>query len=320
MRKIQGSAILIALAIGLLISGIVFALSASVSQRGQTADQARQGKQAYAAAASGIEDGLLRYKYAQSQNNINGLLSDLVTPEPVTFPNFSNLPNNQPVSYDLSIENQSLGAPLETWPNSSTFTEGTKLNADETIDLNLAKIGTAENNLASITIYFSNPYFVSGSDISAVPDAFSALNYQLFDARSAVAAEQQSLSQKTNTQVGVYYMTVDLSACTTGSNCHLKIKSQVASKSQAFNPATKRLVGTGSNISGKFVFYALKATFQNGTSAQTAGAKIGTIKITSVGKVGASARKLEATIDASNGAFLGLFDYGVYCGKECSGS
>jgi len=313
--KMKASALIIAMTIGLLLSSAVFSMAAIVSMRSQNTTKSIEGDAAYSAAVSGIEDGLLRYKYATA----NGKAEDAF----VSFPE-NRLAKEPFTRYTLKIVNESVGAAMDStyyggWPNVD-LSRASVLNADETIDLNLSNLGEGLGKLSSLRVYFSDPYFPSGNTNQKIADSFTALNYRLVNGDSSKSAQAQLISEKTNTQVGLNSINIEkISLCDSSSSCHLRIKPQVVSKSQAFSPESKKLIGAGSDKTGKFIYYVIEAKFEGGGLIRS-DAKIGTIRVVSVGKVGQTARKVEATIDSSSGAYLGLFDFGIYCGKECTGT
>lgn len=314
MMRLKGSAVLIALSIGLILSATVFAAAAVISMRSQSLLKSIEGNVAYHAAVSGIEDGLLRYKYAASEGKAEEVFVDFGD---------KNISVDPKVQYGLKIINESVGAPMVSsyygsWPNVD-LSKASKLDADDTIDLNLSKIGEGGGKLSAINIYFSAPNYMDGGESKKVSNAFTALNYRLVNTANQ-DAQMQIISEKTNTQIDAKMISVDkVNMCESLSSCHLKIKPQVVSRSLAFNPETKKLIGAGSDKQGKFIYYVLEAKFDGNISIND-NAKVGTIRIISVGKTGRTSRKVETIIDSSTGANLGLFDFGIYCGNQCTGT
>ncbi len=314
--KLKSSAVLIALTIGLILSATVFTAAAVMSLRSQTMSRSIEGNIARAAAMSGVQDGLLKYQYALSSGKAEDAFADFGENTLVQGPSL--------VKYSLKIVNESVGAALDgayygSWPNVD-LEKASQLKADESIDLNLSKLGENLGKLSSLTVYFSQPYYLDSGKPAKLDDAFTALSYRLVNGDPGQSTQDQIISEKTNTQIDAILLNVEkISLCVSGSSCHLRIRPQVASKSQAFDPATKKLVGTGSDKEGKFIYYVIEAKFEGGGKINT-DAKIGTVRIISVGKTGRTSRKVETIVDSSSGAYLGLFDFGLYCGNQCTGS
>ena len=321
--KIKSSALLIAIALGVVVSGLVIGASVAMGQFAKMSAQARDGKIAYRAALSGIDDGLLRYKYAKAQNKVGGLLGST----------FSNIPLPQKdVSYTIFFKMDSISvgkvgkdSPVEQLNPVIGDLKDKPENAraakmDETIDIDLTYL-TSKSSLPleerpkSIKVSFTSPFELGAT--TPLLDYFTAMNVKITDI--AAQAEKQSVFEKTNSASSSRSITinsVDLANCNLPSaRCHLRLKPQIASSTMLLNGTqARRLSGAKENGKKKMVFYAIKAQGLDSTDNAP-----GTIILTSVGSAGGAKRKVEATIDAGSGSYLGIFDYGIYCGQACEG-
>jgi len=320
-KKIKSSSLLIALVLGLIIMVIVIGIAAAIAVRSKLSAQARDGKIAYRAALSGIDDGLMRYKYAKAAGFETQLFK-------ATLGNFliSVDPRLPQASYDLSFKINP--------PNVGSLTAANlpddnspRAQMDNVIDIDLYYLQHISlSGLGSAEIYFTNPKYPENNKLDGY---FTAMNYRLInDVKVGTMENEQLVKEDTNLEVSNHTMVVYLNgACQiSNSRCHLKIKPQTASLSQTSDilnsSASRRISGaTGqAAISGKYVNYAIRVRDINGNYIDIPSTDTpGTIVITSIGKAGEAERKLEARIDASSGNYLGLFDYGVYCGDKCEG-
>lgn len=317
-QKIKSSAILIALALGVAVSGLVVGISVAMSQFAKMSAQARDGKLAYRAAMSGIEDGLLRYRYAKA----NGEEEKLFPSTPFEEINLQERTNNATkMSYQIAFDTSAIVVgsgseftPASTydWLNDSEHDNARRATLDNTIDINLKPV---QGKIDRISVYFTAPY--QGSMTMPLTNYFTALNVRVIDMNKTV--EEQLVSEKTNLDTSQYVMQIDLSKCNlSDAACHLRIRPQLSYRTLLPNAINAhRVQGSGSTSDKKFIFYAIS------TDPAIEPAPIdqnpGTITLTSIGKAGQAQRRIQATIDASSGNYLGLFDYGIYCGKECSG-
>lgn len=328
--KFKSSALLIAIAMGIILSALLTGAVLMISQQTKQSGQDREGQMAYRAALSGIEDGLLRYKYARSQGKeslvFRTLPSQVIANKTVDSPK---------VSYDLSVKMEALsvGNNLEdgnfnNWqeaPKQAITQKALRLLCDDTLDIDLSYlINNFSTPLDNLTIYFSKPFYFTVTDglyhkFFDSDVVFSAVNYQLVDLSKT--GEEQLLDEKTNNIISSHAMTINgLDKCTALSECHLKIKPQAAQIISDAHTAAGRLSANGvSGISGdnpKYIFFKISAKHVTDIIPPTLD-KPGTIIIESVGKAGEARRKLQAKIDASTGAYVGLADFGVFCGKNC---
>jgi hypothetical protein len=331
--KIKASALMIAMILGIVLSGILVGIVVAMSQHIKTSGQTRDDKAAYRAALSGIEDGLLRYKYAYASNKESNAFRD-ATDSPTEYIVSNSSPVNLKASYQLAIKMDSLtigkdfdSQSQSSWwnsfspnPNASNYNPQPKpFLVDDTIDVNLDYL-IKKKNLQSIELQFSNPYQKSSSaNYDPISGYFSAVNYQLVDVRQT--GEAQVVSNYTNTDSSRHTWVIsDFSHCIGPTNeCHLKIRPQIA-KNYADSTYTSagRLLGQGTSSAGKYIFFKIKALDRGNRLIPDNGNKPGVITIESVGIAGEAKHRLEARIDASTGKYLGLFDYGVYCGDKCS--
>jgi hypothetical protein len=226
------------------------------------------------------------------------------------------------------MDSLTIGNDFASWWNSFNPNPGTSnydsqpkpFLVDDTVDINLDYL-IKKKNLQSIELQFSSPYRKSGSanTYNSIPGYFSAVNYQLVDVRQT--GEAQVIENYTNTDSSRHNIAInDLSYCGSSTNeCHLKIKPQVA-KNYAASAYTSagRLLGQGTQSAGKYIFFKIKALDSGNQLIPDNGNKPGVITIESIGIAGEAKHRLEARVDASTGKYLGLFDYGAYCGDKCS--
>ena len=334
--KLKSSAILLALALGVMFSGLVIGISVAMSQYSKISAQAREGKLAYRAALSGIEDGLLRYKYARALNLEDSIFGELGE---FNIANQSPLinPTQPSARYKLAIKMDSVSVGkgvvvnniLSDIDNLSDPDNAAKGFIDQTTDINLtyltANLPSGDSPLDIITIFFTPPYQeVTGNDPQQISGYFTALNARLINV--SASAEEQLVWEKTivsPTDNKILISEVGIDKCKlAGANCHLRLKPQLASTTIPFNGnVARRISGSGNTLpaSNKFTFYAIRAMREDGSTILPTGNEPGTITISSIGIAGQAVRKLDAHINAGNGNYLGLFDYGIYCGSECIG-
>jgi len=313
-QKTKSSALLIAIIIGMIVATLVIGVTLAMTQHAKLADQAREGKIAYRAALSGIEDGLLRYKYARAQGIESGVFG--IFPEEYQISNEWGRPPK--ATYQLAIKMASLTTSRDFSTPPSAQNGGTKLNIDDTTDLDLTYF-TSTSLITSLKIHFSAPYNENGTEIA---DHFTALNYRLLDASKS--AESQLIGEATNLDVGSSILDVqNVGGCILSSQCHLRIRPQSVLRSGG--PSEEELLRAGrvvggneSNPQGKYIYYKIEA-YKDGRLIEPTDNPPGTITIEAIGSAGLAKRKLQAKLDSTTGAYLGLFDFGVYCGDKCEG-
>jgi hypothetical protein len=327
--KIKASALMISMILGIVLSGILVGIVVAMSQHIKTSGQTRDDKIAYRAAVSGIEDGLLRYKYAYASNKESNAFRD-ATDFPTEYIVTNSSPTALKASYQLTIKMDSLtiGDNFASWWNSFNPNPGTSnydnqpqpFLVDDTVDINLSYL-LKEKGLQSIELQFSSPYQKSASanTYNPISGYFSAVNYQLVDVRQT--GEAQVVDNYTNTDSSNHTRVIsNFSGCLGSTHeCHLKIKPQVAKNytASAYTSAG-RLLGQGAPSAGKYIFFKIKALDSGNQLIPDNGNKPGVITIESIGIAGEAKHRLEARVDASTGKYLGLFDYGAYCGDKCS--
>ena len=325
--KLQSSALLIALTLGVIVSGLVIGLSVAMSQFSKMSAQERDGKLAYRAAASGIDDALLRYQYARANNKLQSLYTTI--PEIFLQPQSN---ESARMSYQISFQSSSVdtGRPgvngfdfIGNIFNPSWLTDpvnnARKAGIDQVIDIDLT---TDIETLNNIKVYFTAPYRDSSTGpISLSANYFNAMNLRIVDISLSRSAEEQLVWEQTNSAPSSSMMEVnssDLLRCKgAGSSCHLRIRSQAVKVKMLPNgAAASRLQGV-IDPAQRYAFYAIQTDLPEVEKTNTESP--GTVILTSVGTAGQAKRKIEAKIDSSSGSYIGLFDYGIYCGKECSG-
>lgn len=318
MKKLKSSAILVALTLGVVVSALVIGASVAMSHFSKMSSQARDGRAAYRAALSGVEDGLLRYKYARAENSVASLVGDLGV---VSLNN----EDGMKMEYRLGFKTDSLSAGNATAVQSNDISaeDMEEINMDDTLDIDLtyftSKATSVENRLTNLEIYFTSPYQSDPLQQIMLNDYFTALSARVLDISSTLSSEEQLVWEQTNVDPSLNKIIVgDLSKCFIANvSCHLRIRPQIASRQQLPNPLMSGRVTGAQNGTSKLIYYAIEATTDR--LLESAKNSPGALIISSVGSVGSAKRKVEAMIDASSGNYLGLFDYGIYCGNECSG-
>lgn len=340
--KIRSSAILIALVIGIVLSGILAGVVLLLNQYSQSSSQTREGKAAYRAALSGIEDGLLRFKYALAQGKIYSLYS-----QDKDLPILQNDRNSPDILYDLTFKMDSISigdrlgstrADVQRWKDDANEAIAQKAQpflSDDTVDIDLTYLlNFSSNGLKSIKIYFSNPFVKDASGnysrqpfLDLSPKPFSAVLVRLIDASKL--GEEQLIFEKVNNNLATNEIQIsDLSRCKSSGSfssdvkrCHLQIRPQVAYYQSGVDRAANRF--SGENIKpvageNKYIFFKIAARDNWGRLITATDDKPGTLTIESIGKAGEARRKLQAKIDSSSGKYIGLFDFGIYCGDKCN--
>ena len=337
MTKLKSSALIIALIVGIVLSGILVGVVLTLGQYSKSSGQAREGKIAYRAALSGIEDGLLRFKYALSQSNVASLYGTQRDLEILKEDAYS-----VDILYDLTFKMDSISvgtglggasANVQDWKDNSEKAIAQKawpVLSDEMIDIDLTYLLNTDPKLGSVEIFYSNP-FVKGEDGNysqqpfqgISPKPMSAVSVKLMDI--ANKGEQQLIFEKVNNNRNIYRIQVEnLNKCngtTGGGQCHLQIKPQVAFSENSVDRTANRLSGEGIDVAAganKYIFFKIRAKDVNGRLIQSTDDAPGTLTIESVGKAGEAVRTLQAKIDASSGNYIGLLDFGIYCGNKCN--
>ena len=331
MKKIKSSALLISLILGVVLSGILVGIVLYVGQQAESSAQAREGSIAYRASLSGIDDGLLRYKSASSQGKVHELFSE--KQNVILSEGDSEMVD---INYDISFKMDSLSvgdnlggnAEILSWEDDAdeAVDQGAiPLLSDNFIDIDLTYLAN-NGGIGSVMIFYSNPFYKnSEGDYDLIPsNPLSAVNVKLLDISKK--GEQQMIFEKTNNSSALNRIQVDQVDSCTGAyssgiptkNCHLQIKPQVAFVNNPVDEASNRLTGGGLvSISEKYIFFKIRATDSSGNIIEPTGDMPGNITLESVGYAGEAVRKLQAKIDAGSGNYVGLLDFGVYCGDKC---
>ncbi|PIT97564.1 hypothetical protein COT77_00845 [Candidatus Berkelbacteria bacterium CG10_big_fil_rev_8_21_14_0_10_41_12] len=299
--KMKSSAMLIALMIGIIISGAVATISTLISINVKSAGQIRDGKSAYYAAYSGIQEGVLMYQYAVSQNKLNALLSqnNLFT---ITRDINPNDPRDPSFEAKIEINPLSIGLVPDGAMDSGPAQEGPKLNIDDSLDLILETGQYAR-------FYWSDPMKKNGTGLA---DYQTIINYQMFN--DSANGEQQIMQQRIITQRQIdepsqYY--VNIGPCSNGTNfCRLRITARIKPRNSSVFDYVDKFNGQGQGA-GNFIYYAINPGNDNNSDYNLA--------ITSIGKAGLAQRKLIAKFNTITGKYVSLFDYAIYCGDKCEG-
>lgn len=325
-RKIKASALLIAMVIGVIVSATLFSLVAATNQYIKIAGQSRDGKIAYQAALSGIEDGLLRYRYAAAQGKTNLVYRKFDHTTSGTFDKFT-VDAFTSAYYNLSIRADSVSvgdiSGALNWYSNATNAQSQKalpLLSDDTLEFDLTyMVKEAAIPINQIEIQFSNPFQLNNGVYSPLANYFSAVSYQLID--YSARGEEQIISEAINRDPSGHSVSVTgLSKCSIGSvQCRLRITPRVANTVASTNLSvsnTNRFSGsTGS--SNKYIFIKIASSVAGQPTITPQSYKPGTVVIEAIGVSGEAKRKVQAQIDSSSGKYLGLFDFGVYCGDKC---
>lgn len=317
-NKIKSSALLIAIIVGIVLMTSSVGVAVLISQNVKLSGQARDGKIAYRAALSGIDDGLLRYKYARASSNPSDMTNfwkiNPDNPERVIISDGAARPPE--ASYELSFSASSLSV-------GSAGKLNQKVNMDDTADIDLTPYLQSPAGLSEVEIYFSKPFLGANQQ----NDKFTALNVRLVNILKQ--SESQLIEEQTNVNSSNKSVAITkIDQCVIDSSqCHIKIRPQLALKN-GISEEAKRIKGEGAPNpggtpipGGKYMKYAVVASDKDSITIDPIEGgtdKPGTIIITSVGIAGQARHKIEAKIDASSGTYLGLFDYGVYCGDQCN--
>lgn len=325
-RKIKASALLIAMVVGVIVSATLFGLVAATNQYIKIAGQSRDGKIAYQAALSGVEDGLLRYRYAAAQGKTNLIYRKFDHTTSGTFDKFT-IDAFTSAYYNLSIraDSVSVGDDLGAvnWRTDPKYAQAQKalpLLSDDTLEFDLTyMLKEAKVQINQIEIQFSNPFQLNNGVYGPLSNYFSAVSYQLID--YSARGEEQIISEAINKDPSGHSISVTaLSKCTTGSvQCRLRITPRVASTAASTNlnvGSTNRFSGSTSS-SNKYVFIKIASSVAGQPTIAPQSYKPGTVVIEAIGVSGEAKRKVQALIDSSSGKYLGLFDFGVYCGDKC---
>lgn len=331
-KRQRSSAIIIALVVGMIMSVVMIGASLVIGQRIQISAQSRQGKLAYRAAMGGINEGLMLIKQARGQGvleNIIGQASSFtLLPEASSqreiryeYNILSGGISSFPKQYfslsraQLNTELLKLGADSAatgTGMGVQNIEKFSRLNVDDVVDIDLPD----DFNPLNFDIYFSRPHYYNATGTPTYyTDYFTPLNVRLID--TSKSAEGQVVFEKTVTSQTERKLSIDqnkISLCVMGGKCKLRIKPQVALKGTKL----KGTVGV-SAPSGKFVYFAIVARDSAGVLIGYEDARPGVITVESTGYAGQAARKLQARVDTTTGKYLGLFDFGIYCGDKCDG-
>lgn len=330
-KKLKSSAIIIALVIGMIISIVMIGTSLLIGQRLQVTAQSRQGKLAYRAALSGIEDGLMLIKQSRAQNQLENIINKSLSGQTL-IPQTS---ENRKIYYDLNILSGSISSFPEIYSSLSptalssflsrlgldnavssigetNIEKFSKLNADDLADIDIS----SDFDISTLDIYFSKPHYYDA--LMGKPKYFTGyftpLSVKLIDASKEAEKQlvyEYTVENQTVSKVSIPVAKINL--CKTAGKCKLKIKPQTAKKGTKFsgkNAETK---------SSKYIYYALVARDSGNNLIGYDDTEPGVVTIESTGYAGQAARKLQARVDVASGAYLGIFDFGIYCGDKCVG-
>lgn len=332
---------LIALILGIIIASMTVGITVLMSQQTKLTNQSSDGRIAYQAALSGIEDGLLRYKYARSKNLLPTLRNTVygysANPVQIADPTNGILGSQYRLSFSTGYVGE--GAPIAY-----------DAKIDEIIDIDLSSYYRMFRNCTAanvatckkptkITITLKNNKFYSDEEKVngyTMTNFYAPLNVTIDD--NSKKGEEQVVYELTNDKPTIKTITIDLKdakaakKCTlnnaASTECHLKIKPMIArvDAGSIQNASGNRISGgqTGqvactatspSNCTNKFVKLEVES---DGYLEGMEPSRPSDFTIISVGRAGTRAyRKLEARIDGQTGNYLGIFDYGIYCGVTC---
>lgn len=335
-KKLKSSALLIAMVIGVIVSATLFGLVAATNQYLKSAGQSRDGKIAYQAALSGIEDGLLQYRYAAAVDKTNLVMRKFgIDDIPSNFEKFTidgtaYKPADPKPYYNLSIRSDAVS--VGTFPDPADWhndagkaidEEALPLLADDTLEIDLdyviRKTFTDTDNL-TVDLRFSNPFVKNNTGYTPIDNFFSAVSYQLinYGSQGDLRGEEQIVSEGINHVTTSHTLQVmSISICETDTaQCRLRITPRVASTTMLGLNTNNRFNGSRTSDNQKYIFIKLLAK-KSGTLIPSQTYKPGTVVVEAIGVSGDAKRKLQVQLDSSTGKYLGLFDFGVYCGKEC---
>lgn len=337
MKKLNSSALIIALIVGIVLSGTLVGVVLTLGQYSKSSGQAREGKIAYRAALSGVEDGLLRFKYALSQNKVSSLYGTQNDLEILKDDE-----NSVDILYDLTFKMDSISVgtklgganvDIQNWKDNADnaiVQKAWPVLSDEMIDIDLTYLfNIAPKKLGSIEIFYSNPFvknddgkYTQGPFEGLSPKPFSAVAVKITNI-SNLGEEQMIFEKINNNRVTSKIQVGNIAECKGGSNtkqCHLQIKPQIAYTENAVDRTANRLSGEGIEAvasANKYVFFKIRAKDTNGRLIESTDDNPGTFTVESVGKAGEAVRTIQAKIDAS-GKYIGLLDFGIYCGNKCN--
>jgi len=333
IRKYNSSAIIIALVVGMIMSVVMIGASLIIGQRIQISAQSRQGKLAYRAAMSGINEGLMLIKQARGQ----GILENVIGQSTREYTLIPESTSQREIKYEYVISPGGLSGfprqyvnltPAEfnstmnkLWRDNAALPAGlgaeniekfSKSNVDDVVSVDFP----ADFDPWTFDIYFSRPHYYNATGVPTYYTGyFTPLNVRLID--NSKGAEEQVVFEKTVTSQTEGKVSIDrvkIALCVSGGKCKLRIKPQVALKGTKLKGA----VGAGSPA-GKFVYYAVVARNSFDEIIGYEEAQPGVISVESTGYAGQAVRKLQARVDTTTGRYLGLFDFGIYCGDKCDG-
>lgn len=328
-KKQKSSALIIAIVVGAIMSVVMVGSSLIIMQRLQISAQSRQGKLAYRAALSGIEDGLMIVKQAEANSTLSKVLGTTLSGNTIleasadqtriyhdlqissgAISSFPSIYSNLSVS-QLDTQLTKLGGDNAVSAiGVSNIEKFSKLNIDDTIEVNIPP----DFDPQTFGIYFSRPHYYVAGLPTYYANYFTPLNIQIID--TSKSGEQQLAYDETvadQTISTVYIDPSKFSACAVTGSCKLKIRAQAAKKGTLLDG------GGSSVVSGKFIYLAIVARDAYNNLLNFEDARPGVITVSSTGYAGQAVRKLSAEVNSTTGAYLGLFDFGIYCGDKCEG-
>lgn len=331
LTKLRSSAIIIALVVGMIMSVVMIGSSLIVGQRLQISAQSRQGKLAYRAALSGVNDGMMLIKQAIAQSKLDAVVGQPTVSSVLLSPNAS----SREIRYEYNISSGAISSFPSRYKTltignlrakltqlaqdnavsaigATQIEEFSKVNADNVVDIDIPDtIDPSE-----FRVYFSRPHYYDSS--TGLPTYFvgyyTAMNARLIDvSKSSESQVVYETTSKSETDAFVSVNTTKIDLCKTSGKCKLRIRPQVVKK------GTAGLSGDhAGDRTGKFIYLAVLARDSAGLIGY-GDSKPGVVMIESVGYAGQAARKLQAKVDTTTGTYLGLFDFGIYCGDKCQG-
>ncbi|OQA52636.1 MAG: hypothetical protein BWY43_00425 [candidate division WS2 bacterium ADurb.Bin280] len=331
-NKIKSSAIIMALIVGIIITIIATSAALIVSSRLQITAQSRQGKQAYRAAVSGIEDALMLIKQARLTGNLSSVTDFSKNKVEIA----KETPDRRRATYDLQISSDlvsSFPSSFQALSSADLYSKLTQLNysnaasssgfgekIEEFSKINIDNyydIDITHADVSSMNIYFSKPHYRgTAGKPKYLNNSITALNLKLIseDKNGEGQLVYEETTDKYDNKAEVLSAKINLCK-RSGATCKLRIRPQATSASN-INP---KYSGIGASTPGKYIYFAVVSRNSIGGLVGYEEENPGIVKIQSIGYVGEAVRKLEAKVDLTSGQYLGLFDFGVYCGEKCEG-
>jgi hypothetical protein len=287
MSSFKGSAVLIALVSGSILTALVAWTALSNKVELNKAVELENLSVAKSAALSGIEEGIAKYNSAQKDGSLNNFFTKKPIGREFTF-------QSDKSSYELEIKAEALSygddfSKSEWLENAKKAKEQKamvlKANDELKINLNYLSNYTSEGNPTKIEVKFSKLFGINGTDLNLISGRSGAiLSYNLLnnDSVKSVAAKEFKVNSQNQFEVD------SLEQCL------------------GFKSSCTLVINFNSPLDTGLVFMKIKA-LSYAHEIKPSSDEPGTIVVKSTGSYRGVKKVIEAKYSSTSGKFLGIF-------------